>query len=101
MEYRMPLKRWNRQACLSRVVLTLACLVLIASTDSQALAQASGASGKCEQPPILYALAHYKVEHVTVKPMVRFISNAALLNEALTDAIAVNVPGSKGVWVSR
>ena len=79
----------------------LACLILIARTDSQALAQASGASGKCEQPPILYALAHYKVEHVTVKPMVKFVTSAALLNEALTDAIAVNVPGSKGVWASR
>lgn len=97
----MPSKWRNRQACLSTVLLTLGCLITSLSSSSRALAQTPASPGKCEQPPILYAIAKYKVEHVTVKPMVKFVSDASVLDDALAAAIAINAPGSNGVWTSR
>jgi hypothetical protein len=82
------------------ILLTLACLSV--SSGMRAFAQTPAtASGQCEQAPVLYQLAHYTVEHVTVEPMVSFIPSGPVLDQALTAAIANEMPGSGGTWTSR
>src|SRR6185369_9751899 len=96
----MPHKRRTTQSCVAIILLTLACLC--ASSGARALAQTpAAASGQCEQAPVLYQLAHYTVEHVTVEPMVSFIPSGPVLDQALAAAIANEMPGSGGVWTSR
>ncbi|HJT68381.1 MAG TPA: hypothetical protein VJ749_18130 [Pyrinomonadaceae bacterium] len=96
----MPFKRRKRRSCIPIILLTLACLA--ASSGARALAQtAAEPSGKCGQAPVLYQLAHYTVEHVTVEPMVSFIPGGPVLDQALKAAIANEMPGSGGAWTSR
>lgn len=98
----MPYRRRKRQFSVPATLLALVCLIAGASSGSHARAQtAASANGKCEQIPVLYQLAHYTVEHVTVEPMVRFIPNGAVLDQSLGAAIAIEMPGSNGVWASR
>src|ERR1051326_6369663 len=93
----MRLKRRTTQSCVRIILLTLACVG--ASSGARALAQTP--AGQCEQTPVLYQLAHYTVEHVTVKPMVNFIPNGPVLDQSLAAAIAIEMPASNGVWTSR
>jgi|GEM_PF-3281917 len=96
----MPFIRRTRQFSVSAILLALA--FLSASASSSARAQtASNANGKCEQVPVLYQLAHYTVEHVTVEPMVSFIPSGPVLDQSLAAAIGNEMPGSGGVWASR
>ena len=94
----MPAKRRKRQ---SSVPALLALVCLIASASSSRAQTATTPSGKCEQIPVLYQLAHYTVEHVTVEPMVNFIPNGPVLDQSLAAAIAIEMPASNGVWTSR
>ena len=95
----MPFKRRKRRSRVPILLLTLACLSAGVSSSSHVFAQAS--SGQCTQIPVLYQLAHYKVEHVTVEPMVKFIPTGPILDQALAAAIANELPGSGGTWASR
>ena len=96
----MSSKRRTRRSCVPIILLTLACLSV--SGGSRAVAQTQAApSGPCEQAPVLYQLAHYNVEHVTAEPMVNFIPSGPVLDQALTAAIANEMPGSGGTWTSR
>ena len=101
----MPFKRRKRRFRASILLLTLACLGATVSSGSRALAQTQSGSdtspGQCTQAPVLYQLAHFTVEHVTVEPMVKFIPAGPVLNQALVAAIASEMPGSGGVWTSR
>jgi hypothetical protein len=92
----MPAKRRKRQFSVPAILLALVCLSAVAST-----ARAQTPSGKCDQIPVLYQLAHYNVEHVTVEPMVSFIPSGPVLNQSLAAAIANEMPGSNGVWTTR
>src|ERR1051326_5517382 len=94
----MPAKRRKRQ---SSVPALLALVCLIASASSSRAQTATTPSGKCEQIPVLYQLAHYTVEHVTVEPMVNFIPNGPVLDQSLAAAIAIEWPAPNGVWTSR
>ena len=98
----MPFKRRKSRPRVPILLLALACLGAIVSSGTSAFAQASaGSSGQCTQAPVLYELAHYTVEHVTVEPMVKFIPTGPVLDQALAAAIANEMPGSNGVWSSR
>src|SRR5690242_4491504 len=93
----MRFKRRTTRSCVRIILLTLACVG--ASSGARALAQTP--AGQCEQTPVLYQLAHYTVEHVTVKPMVSFIPSGPVMDQALSAAIVNEIPGSGGVWTSR
>ena len=93
----MRFKQRTKRSCIRIILLTFVCVG--ASSGARALAQTP--AGQCEQTPVLYQLAHYSVEHVTVNPMVSFIPSGPVLDQALTAAIANEMPGSGGVWTSR
>jgi hypothetical protein len=95
----MPFKLRKRRFRVSILLLTLACLGAGVSSGSRELAQTQ--TGQCTQVPVLYQLAHYTAEHVTVEPMVKFIPRGPALDQALAAAIANEMPGSGGVWASR
>ena len=98
----MPLKRRTSRSRVPILLLTLASLGAGVSSGARAFAQApSGTNGPCTQVPVLYQVAHYTVEHVTVEPMVKFIPTGPVLDQALAAAIANEMPGSGGVWTSR
>ena len=98
----MSLKRRNRQACVPIVLLTLACLIAGVSHRSVALSQTpSGATGKCDQIPVLYQLANYTVKHITAEPMVKFVTDSSLLDAALAAALANQSPNSPDLQVGR
>jgi hypothetical protein len=95
----MLIKRWKWQFPVPLMLLAFVCLN---AGSSRALAQSPPApTGACTQVPVLYQLAHYTVEHVTVEPMVRFIPNGPVLDQALAAAIANEMAGSSGTWTSR
>jgi hypothetical protein len=96
----MPFTRRTRQFSVPAILLALVFLGAGASSNAHAQA-ASNANGKCEQVPVLYQLAHYTVEHVTVEPMVSFIPSGPVLDQSLAAAIANEMPGSGGVWTSH
>lgn len=91
-------QRQKTRSCVPIILLTLLCLGVNSGARAQTPAQPTG---QCEQAPVLYQLAHYTVEHVTVEPMVSFIPSGPLLDQALAAAIAIEMPGSGGVWTSR
>jgi hypothetical protein len=98
----MPFKRRKRQFSVPIILLALVCLSAGVSTGARVLAQTSSRQNEsCTQAPVLYQLAHYTVEHVTVKPMVSFIPTGPVLDQALAAAIAKETPGSGGAWTSR
>lgn len=95
----MPFKRRKRRSRAPILLLTLACFCAGVSRGSHAFAQTQ--NGQCTQIPVLYQLAHYTAEHVTVEPMVKFIPAGPVLKQALAAAIANEMPRSGGVWASR
>ncbi|HEY2964561.1 MAG TPA: hypothetical protein VGJ37_19240, partial [Pyrinomonadaceae bacterium] len=63
------------------------------SNRSVALSQTSnGATGQCDQIPVLYQLANFTVKHITAEPMVKFVTDSRVLDQSLAAALAS--PGS-------
>ncbi|HEX5885998.1 MAG TPA: hypothetical protein VFY67_15750, partial [Pyrinomonadaceae bacterium] len=64
-------------------------LFIVAGVDHGVLAQtATDTKGECTQIPLLYQLANYKVENITIKPLFKFLPGGPQLQQALAAAIA-------------
>ena len=70
-------------------------LFIVAGVDRGVLAQ-TPAKGECTQIPVLYQLANYKVENITIKPLFKFIPGGSQLQQALAAAIAKQPPDRTG-----
>lgn len=95
----MLLERRNRRTCVYLVLLTLGCFIAGVSSRSSVRAQTS--TGKCDQIPVLYQLANYTVAHITARPMIKFIPESAVLDDALAAALARQANGGPGLSVGQ
>ena len=74
--------------------LFILALFIVGGVHKRTVAQTT--KGECTQTPLLYQLANYKVENITIKPLFRFVPAGPQLKQALAAAIAKQPPHPAG-----